>query len=932
MPTLHRSRNFFSTQLHRLMASNRIHQANRALLALWAILACAAVWLIFAAYPTPTGKSIDFTLTPVSHIANQNKPNLNSSFSEFSSPQSPGRYAIQFTAPAPNADNGVIVSIRDKNVRSPNAGLGDFEQVSTGFLWRAYGVSGPQVIYVDTIGVTRFSLTALSTSEGHAVARASYALSALFVGGLAMLTIYACIVAIVAREQLFFHYSAWLFSTLAFGSITAGYDLLWVPRFENAQLEQGIRQLICALWATSTTSLFLGVFEGSIRWPRMKSVLIGMRRVWIAFCTTALFLPSEVFMPAFWGTCLFGLVALTLGVAHVWGQHASKISTWYSVGWLMQLAALGYEMGSILGLLPKQTTSPLIPAGAAAAFFVGVALAEMLRSERQEKQQALDAAESARHQLTDFYDSSPAGLLSYDRSGALVSINKAAKEYLGCAERPPGLKQLVESSTRSALDANERSLTRAAQSPKDAVQHLSLRFRETSDSTEVAIINNTSDFNLQSLLKQQAFTDPLTSLKNRRALYQDLHSAFNARLESTVPPTLLMLDIYSFSDINSYFGQSVGDSVLKEVGKRMRRCGLSGHSYRLAADNFAILVFGSNADATSEADRLQSSMSLTPFAIGRRSINVKTRCAGTALNSFSDADEAVNGLRYLSKLVKQEHGAVKVYVSTDSALQNWQIERRLASLMRSDLWTDQICLFAQPLVSLAGDAEQRFEMLMRVRNGTKLDPPMSFLKAAESIGMMPEIDLYVVELTLKWLETFAKPPLYVTANLSGASLADPNFTTQITLLLAKHASAASHLCLEVTESVAVSDLSRAAQFFTELRRFGVSIALDDFGQGYTNFRSLAALPVQIIKLDGSIVRDVLQSPRHAAILRCLTELTHSLGMRCVAEWVEDKATADELASMQVDIAQGWYFAKAMPLEHWATTPFPVYVPTHEIHI
>jgi diguanylate cyclase (GGDEF)-like protein len=921
-----------ATRFRQWMSPIRVDVLSRALLALWAFLACAAVWAIFSTYPSPDGEIVSFTLTPVSHTANQNGQTGRIQVDKISEPQKPGRYALEFTAPPLNADNSVVISIRDKNVRNPSAGLGDFEQVSTGFLWRSSGVSGTQVLYMDTIGMTRFSLTSLNPSEGNAVARSSYALSALFVGGLAMLTIYACIVAIVAREKLFFHYSAWLFSTLAFGSITAGYDLLWLPRLANVVLEQGGRQLICALWAASTTSLFLAVFEGSIRWPRMKTVLIGLRRVWAGFCASALFLPSEMFMPAFWATCMFGLIALTLGVAHVWGQHASKISTWYSVGWLMQLAALGYEMGSILGLLPRQTTSPLIPAGAAAAFFVGVALAEMLRSERQEKQSALDAAEQARNQLADFYHSSPAGLLSFDRSGGLVSINRAAKEYLGCADKPPALSQLLANSTRSALDVNERRLTRAAMSAQDSVQHLSLRFRETNSSTEVAIINNTADFNLQSLLKQQASTDPLTGLKNRRALYQDLHHAYNTRSETELAPTLLMLDIYKFSDINSYFGQSVGDSVLKEVGKRLERCGLSGQAYRLAADNFAVLIYGSTEVAIAESSKIQSIMTTSAFEVGRRSVNVKTRSAGTALNSFTDADEAINGLRYLSQIVKKENESVKVYGASEAALQNWQVERRYATLMRSDLWIDRIVLFAQPLVSLTNDGEDRYEMLMRVRNGTKLDLPMSFLQAAESIGMMPEIDLHVVELALKWIESFTRAPLYVTANLSGASLADPNFTTQVSALLAKHPAAAQHLCLEVTESVAVSDLARAAQFFTELRKFGVSIALDDFGQGYTNFRNLAALPVQIIKLDGSIVRDVLRSPRHAAILRCLTELTHSLGMRCVAEWVEDKATADELAAMHVDIAQGWYFSKAMPLEHWATQPFPVYLPTQEIHV
>ncbi len=931
MPDFSLTRLTVSATLQRLATGKYFSSLNRALLALWAILACASVWAIFSAYPDPTGEPLSFTLTSVSKAANVSEKHTSIKMAGISKSVPPGRYALEFNSPPASLNGAVTILLGNKNVRNPSASSGAFEQVATGFVWKTTALMGPQVIFVDTIGVTKLTLTGLTETQGEAVTHASYALSALFIGGLAMLTLYSCIVALVAREKLFGHYAAWLFSTLAFGSITAGYDLLWIPSAKSFWLEQGMRQLICATWAATTTSLFLAVFQHSISWLRIKQVLQALQWAWGGFCLIALFTPSDIFMPAYWATCLVCLLALTLGSAHVWVQSASSISSWYCAGWVIQLSALAYEMASIAGVVPRQTTSPLIPAGAAAALFVGVALAEMLRSERQEKQLALDSAKESRSKLADFYDSSPAGLLSYDRgTGALLSINKAASEHLACGATPPALAELFATSKRSALDANERVMTRAAKSAADPIQHLSLRFRETDTSTEVAVIDNTADFNLQSILKQQATTDPLSGLKNRRALYQDLHLAFHSRHDTDLAPTLLMLDLYRFADINNYFGQNVGDGVLKEVGCRLIRCGFSGNAYRLAADNFALLIVGTQESATHEANKIQEAMTALPFSIGRRSIPVKTRSVGAALSSFHDADEATSGLRYLAQIVKRENGSIKVFGNGDTALHNWQIERRFAGMLKTEHWSDNITLFAQPLVSLKNDGHARYEMLMRVRNGAKLDPPTSFLQAAESIGMMPEVDLHVVEKTLLWLEQFDQPPLYVTANLSGASLADPNFITQVSILLEKHSDLASHLCLEVTESVAVSDLGRAAQFFNDLRKFGVMIALDDFGQGYTNFRNLAALPVQIIKLDGSIVRDVLRSPRHAAIIRCLTDLSHSLGMRCVAEWVEDRETADQLAAMNVDIAQGWYFAKAMPLEHWAIEPFPVYAAAVEV--
>jgi EAL domain-containing protein (putative c-di-GMP-specific phosphodiesterase class I) len=153
---------------------------------------------------------------------------------------------------------------------------------------------------------------------------------------------------------------------------------------------------------------------------------------------------------------------------------------------------------------------------------------------------------------------------------------------------------------------------------------------------------------------------------------------------------------------------------------------------------------------------------------------------------------------------------------------------------------------------------------------------------------------------------------FISINLSGVSLNDDKFIDAFFTNLAHHSHLTKRLCVEITEGVALQDLDRTRQFMKRLQRMGVRIALDDFGAGYTSFSYLKELRADAIKIDGALIKDMLANETNIAIVRTVVELARNLGMKSIAEWVEDSATLEALQDMGVDYAQGYIVSKSRP--------------------
>ena len=220
----------------------------------------------------------------------------------------------------------------------------------------------------------------------------------------------------------------------------------------------------------------------------------------------------------------------------------------------------------------------------------------------------------------------------------------------------------------------------------------------------------------------------------------------------------------------------------------------------------------------------------------------------------------------------------------------------------------------QPIVSLTAPySNLNYEVLLRMRDADgSVILPGRFVAAAERNGLMADIDRWVLNTVLEWLEQHPEHRdrvNFAAINLSGASLNDERFLHDAMAMIRRYPRSASRVCFEITESVALYDLKNTRRFVDRVRSFGSMVALDDFGAGYTSFNYLKELPADVLKIDGSFVRDVNRHPANLTIVETIAELASNLGMKTIAEWAEDLATVEVLAKVGVDYVQGYVIAR-----------------------
>jgi EAL domain-containing protein (putative c-di-GMP-specific phosphodiesterase class I) len=264
---------------------------------------------------------------------------------------------------------------------------------------------------------------------------------------------------------------------------------------------------------------------------------------------------------------------------------------------------------------------------------------------------------------------------------------------------------------------------------------------------------------------------------------------------------------------------------------------------------------------------------------------------------------------YMAK--ELDRNRVHFYSERDDEAARRRGEMEWANRLRWAVDEQRLVLVYQELTPLSPRPESgpRVELLLRFRDDSgALVLPGVFMPAAERYSLMPMLDRWVVETTLAnfdHLHPAGADLRLATINLSGASVEDDALADLIIALLKKHRVAPPRVCFEITETVAVRNLSRVARFMEQLRQVGCKTALDDFGVGMSSFAYLKNLPIDIIKIDGSFIRDMLTDPVSHAIVRAVADIGQRLGLEVVAEWVADEETLRVLTAMGVSHAQGF---------------------------
>ena len=436
-----------------------------------------------------------------------------------------------------------------------------------------------------------------------------------------------------------------------------------------------------------------------------------------------------------------------------------------------------------------------------------------------------------------------------------------------------------------------------------------------------------SDKNLLQVMARKASKiivanyDPLTGLVNRNGYEYFLENALAHTRSAEAETGLLHINIDQLHIINDTVSHAAGDAVIQSVAAALESQIRDGDTLsRLGGDEFGVLLQDcSFANAADFANRICRKISDTEIDFeGKR--YVATVSIGVAMMTPSNENVAqVVGAAELACSVAKDHGQnrVEAYRQDDADMIRREEQMHLVAEIQRALANDSFELYCQPIQSLAAnDRAHHTEILLRLlsENG-EIRAPGNFIPAAERYHLMPAIDRWVVSKTLTMLSEFDEAQLRAgmfAVNLSGQSLNEKDFLRFVLRELEVSSVPAECICFEVTETAAVSNLAKAIRFMESLRRIGCSFALDDFGSGISSFGYLKSLPVNYLKIDGSIVKDIVTDETSAAMVTAINQVGHTMKLLTIAEFVENDLIKSCLKEIGVDYVQGYGIGRPEP--------------------
>jgi diguanylate cyclase (GGDEF)-like protein len=423
-------------------------------------------------------------------------------------------------------------------------------------------------------------------------------------------------------------------------------------------------------------------------------------------------------------------------------------------------------------------------------------------------------------------------------------------------------------------------------------------------------------------LRYLADHDSLTGLLDRRRFRAELDQqvSFTARYGGR--GAVMIIDIDGLKAINDSLGHHAGDNLIRQVAAIMReRVRTSDIVARLSGDEFAILMPQTDVEGAmhlGEDLRAQVADTVQPTADSEAatiSVGI-TMFGGGEKGTGSEAVlVAADQAMYRAK----EGGRNQIALFRDPDEPRREPERRqtTAARIRDALTDDRLSLHTQPIRSLASGGIERYELLLRMTSDKgELLPAASFIEAAERSGMIQELDRWVVARALELLAERERQgaPLSLHVNISGASLADLSVLEFIERRLDEGSADPARCTFEITETSNVYDYERATGFADRLTEFGCQVAIDDYGAGFGPFHYLKRIPFDLIKIDGSFVRDMPNSDADQLTVQAIVQIARGLGKSTIAEFVQDEQTAEMLREYGVDMAQGYHLGRPVGLD------------------
>jgi diguanylate cyclase (GGDEF)-like protein len=529
----------------------------------------------------------------------------------------------------------------------------------------------------------------------------------------------------------------------------------------------------------------------------------------------------------------------------------------------------------------------------------------------------------------------PALVLLARDDGTLVYANRAARErlaFVGDVEAAPPLESVLGEPGLLAQSALEvlpedapmvHSVELAGVDGKTFWATLSLSRIDLEEGSHIlAVASDITELRaLTEQLRHQAMHDSLTGLANRYAFEQQLDAVL-ARPGAYEDCALLYVDLDQFKVVNDTSGHYAGDQLLAHLAQKLRATLEPGEMLaRLGGDEFGVLLEGGGEErARGVAERLRLAIDGFVFVWESRTYSVTASIGVAAVGRAALSKRELLAMADTACYLAKERGRNRshVFIDTDEDASTRRSEMEWVNRVRWAIEGGRLGLDYQELAPLRPgkpDEGAHFELLLRLHDEDgRPVPPGAFIPAAERFGLMPQLDRWVVATALAnfdRLHPSGKVALCA-INLSGATVDDEDFAGFVLEALEAHGVPPQKVCFEITETAAVGNMARVRRFITRLRGVGCRFALDDFGAGMSSFGYLKNLPVDMIKIDGSFIRELENDPMSFSIVRAVTQIGHQIGLKVIAEWVGSDATCELLRLLGVNYAQGYFLHAPEP--------------------
>ncbi|WP_457592404.1 EAL domain-containing protein [Hydrogenimonas sp.] len=402
-------------------------------------------------------------------------------------------------------------------------------------------------------------------------------------------------------------------------------------------------------------------------------------------------------------------------------------------------------------------------------------------------------------------------------------------------------------------------------------------------------------------LRRSLITDHLTGLENREA--------YLLRKKKMKHPALILVNIDRFKHINEFYGSKAGDIVLQQSARILKEIvpmSLQANLYRLGGDDFGILY------EFKSKERTESVIKEILRHFHEKVLDVE--------GIFIDISISI-GASYADKLLETADMALKHtkssrrrrYTIYDPSIDiSEQISKNIRALkqLKRAISQENIIPYFQPIVELGSGAVVKYEALARMRIETgEILGPSHFLDAAKEAKLSGEITAAILRHTLKIAES---SDMIFSVNISAGDIMNPHDRNIIFDLLGRHEGCAWRIVFEIVESEEIEDYEILGEFIDRIRGFGCKIAIDDFGSGYSNFEKLLQLRVDILKIDGSLIKDIDTDGHMELVVRTIVDFAKGAGLKTVAEYVHSKVILEKVKVLGIDFAQGFYLGKPLP--------------------